>query len=121
MLFLKSILTKNHFSISINKETRYSLYFDFFFNILKCGVTGGFGSYILGLNRKTYELAGVDTEGNTPGSTKEPGLGWITGFLFVTCFVGLLALVPLRKVKLFSYVLIFRFSSCRDLLIACLV
>ncbi|XP_028790726.1 metal-nicotianamine transporter YSL3 isoform X1 [Neltuma alba] len=61
-------------------------------------VGGGFGSYLLGLNRKTYEQVGVETEGNTPGSTKEPGIGWMTGFLFVTSFVGLLALVPLRKV-----------------------
>ncbi|XP_010113096.2 metal-nicotianamine transporter YSL3, partial [Morus notabilis] len=60
-------------------------------------VGGGFGSYLLGLNKKTYEQAGVDTEGNTPGSTKEPAIGWMTGFLFVSCFVGLLALVPLRK------------------------
>ncbi|KAJ6387285.1 hypothetical protein OIU78_017074 [Salix suchowensis] len=45
----------------------------------------------------TYEQVGVDTEGNTPGSTKEPGIGWMTGFLFVSSFVGLLALVPLRK------------------------
>jgi hypothetical protein len=52
------------------------------------------------LNRKTYEQAGVDTEGNTPGSTGEPGIGW-TGFLFVSSFVGLLALVPLRKVICF--------------------
>lgn len=59
---------------------------------------GGFGSYLLGLNRRTYEQAGVDTQGNTPGSTKEPGIGWMTGFLFVSSFVGLLALVPLRKV-----------------------
>ncbi|MCL7039427.1 hypothetical protein MKW94_011498, partial [Papaver nudicaule] len=58
---------------------------------------GGFGSYLLGLNKKTYELAGVDTDGNTPGSYIEPGIGWMTGFLFTTCFVGLLALVPLRK------------------------
>ncbi|XP_020080885.1 probable metal-nicotianamine transporter YSL9 [Ananas comosus] len=35
-------------------------------------VGGGFGSYLLGLNKKTYELAGVDTEGNVPGSYKEP-------------------------------------------------
>ncbi|XP_024438306.1 metal-nicotianamine transporter YSL3 isoform X5 [Populus trichocarpa] len=63
--------------------------------------TGGFGSYLLGLNRKTYEQAGVDTEGNTPGSTGEPGIGWMTGFLFVSSFVGLLALVPLRKVICF--------------------
>lgn len=50
------------------------------------------------MNRRTYEQAGVDTEGNSPDSTKEPGIGWMTGFLFVTSFVGLLALVPIRKV-----------------------
>uniref|UniRef100_A0A2K1Y7Z5 Metal-nicotianamine transporter YSL3 n=1 Tax=Populus trichocarpa TaxID=3694 RepID=A0A2K1Y7Z5_POPTR len=66
-----------------------------------CAVACGFGSYLLGLNRKTYEQAGVDTEGNTPGSTGEPGIGWMTGFLFVSSFVGLLALVPLRKVICF--------------------
>ncbi|XP_030935856.1 metal-nicotianamine transporter YSL3 [Quercus lobata] len=60
---------------------------------------GGFGSYLLGLNRRTYEQAGVDTDGNTP-NTKEPGIGWMTGFLFVSCFVGLLALVPLRKIMI---------------------
>ena len=76
-------------------ECFFSLGFDCRFC---CTVAGGFGSYLLGLNRKTYEQAGVDTEGNTPGSTKEPGVGWMTGFLFVTSFVGLLALVPLRKV-----------------------
>lgn len=54
---------------------------------------------MLGLNKKTYEQAGVDTEGNSPGSYKEPGIGWMTGFLFVSSFVGLLALVPLRKVR----------------------
>lgn len=66
---------------------------------------GGFGSYLLGLNRKTYEQAGVDTQGNAPISFKEPGVGWMTGFLFVSSFVGLLALVPLRKVGLFILLL----------------
>ncbi|CAN4085656.1 unnamed protein product [Withania somnifera] len=42
--------------------------------------------------------AGVDTKGNTPGSHKEPSLDWMIGFLFIVSFVGLLALVPLRKV-----------------------
>lgn len=63
-------------------------------------LSGGFGSYLLGLNKRTYEQAGVDTEGNPPGSYKEPGLDWMIGFLFVVSFVGLLALVPLRKVYL---------------------
>ncbi|KMZ58473.1 Yellow stripe 1A transporter [Zostera marina] len=63
-------------------------------------VGGGFGSYLLGLNKKTYEQAGVDTEGNSPGSYKEPGIGWMTTFLFIVSFVGLLALVPLRKMMI---------------------
>lgn len=62
-------------------------------------ITGGFGSYLLGLNKNTYEQAGIDTKGNSPGSYKEPAVGWMTGFLFVSSFVGLLALVPLRKVE----------------------
>ncbi|XP_051143733.1 metal-nicotianamine transporter YSL3-like [Andrographis paniculata] len=64
---------------------------------------GGFGSYLLGLNRKTYEQAGVDTAGNSPQSVKEPRLDWMIGFLFVVCFVGLLALVPLRKIMIIDY------------------
>ncbi|KAK4480527.1 hypothetical protein RD792_013603 [Penstemon davidsonii] len=66
-------------------------------------VGGGFGSYLLGLNKRTYEQAGVDTEGNSPGSYKEPGLDWMIGFLFVVSFVGLLALVPLRKIMIIDY------------------
>ncbi|PON72003.1 Oligopeptide transporter [Parasponia andersonii] len=80
-------------------------------------VGGGFGSYLLGLNRKTYEQAGVDTEGNTPGSTKEPGIGWMTGFLFVTCFVGLLALVPLRKIMIVDYKLSYPSGTATAVLI----
>ncbi|KAI3833964.1 hypothetical protein MKX03_035429 [Papaver bracteatum] len=66
-------------------------------------IAGGFGSFLLGLNKKTYELAGVDTPGNTPGSHKEPGIGWMTGFLFVTGFVGLFSLIPLRKIMIIDY------------------
>lgn len=62
------------------------------------GVCAGFGSFMLGLNRRTYEAAGVDTPGNVPGSVKEPGFGWIAGFLVASSFGGLLTLIPLRKV-----------------------
>jgi hypothetical protein len=58
---------------------------------------GGFSSYLLALNKKTYELAGEGTEGNSPGSYKEPGV-WIIGFLLMVSFVGIFSLVPLRKV-----------------------
>ncbi|CAI8584316.1 unnamed protein product [Vicia faba] len=61
---------------------------------------GGFGSYLLGLNRKTYErVGGTSTPGNT-SDTKEPGIGWMTGFLFVTYFVGLTTLIPFRKMMI---------------------
>ncbi|KAF3434198.1 hypothetical protein FNV43_RR25301 [Rhamnella rubrinervis] len=63
-------------------------------------VGGGFASYLLGMNRKTYELSGEHSEGNSPSSVKEPGLGWMTGFLFLVCFVGLFVLIPLRKIMI---------------------
>ncbi|XP_030501893.2 metal-nicotianamine transporter YSL1 [Cannabis sativa] len=63
-------------------------------------VGGGFASYLLGLNKKTYELSGVHNEGNSINSTKEPGLGWMVAFLFLVCFVGLFVLIPLRKIMI---------------------
>ncbi|KAL8137208.1 hypothetical protein V2J09_003209 [Rumex salicifolius] len=69
--------------------------------------SGGFGSYLLGLNKRTYEMAGVGTEGNPPGSYKEPGFGWMTSYLFLVCFIGLFVLVPLRKILIVDYKLAF--------------
>lgn len=63
---------------------------------------GGFGSYLLGLNKKTYELTGVGNIGNSVQSYKEPAMGWMVGFLFVVCFVGLFVLIPLRKVRTYE-------------------
>lgn len=80
-------------------------------------VGGGFGSYLLGLNKRTYELAGADTEGNTAGSYKEPGIGWMTGFLFIVSFVGLLALVPLRKIMIVDYKLTYPSGTATAVLI----
>ena len=76
---------------------------------------GGFGSFLLGLNKKTYEQAGIDTPGNVPGSYIEPGLGWMTGFLFVTSFVGLLALIPLRKVSTLCFLSSTSFKEIFDM------
>ncbi|XP_047312087.1 metal-nicotianamine transporter YSL3-like [Impatiens glandulifera] len=78
---------------------------------------GGFSSYLLGLNKKTYEQAGVDTEGNTPGSYKEPNLGWMMPFLFVVSFVGLLALVPFRKIMIIDYKLAYPSGTATAVLI----
>ncbi|CAN6585789.1 unnamed protein product [Malus baccata var. baccata] len=49
----------------------------------------GFSSYLLGLNKKTFLLSGVNTEGNPLTAVKEPGLGWMTGFLFLIMIVDL--------------------------------
>jgi len=46
-------------------------------------MVGGFASYLLGLNRTTYELSGVGNEGNNLGAIKEHAFGWMIGFLFV--------------------------------------
>lgn len=70
-------------------------------------VGGGFGSYLLGLNKKTYELTGVGNIGNSAESYKEPAMGWMVGFLFVVCFVGLFVLIPLRKILIIDYKLTF--------------
>ncbi|XP_034703583.1 metal-nicotianamine transporter YSL1-like [Vitis riparia] len=80
-------------------------------------VGGGFGSYLLGLNRKTYEQAGIDTEGNSPTSIKDPGFGWMTGFLFLVCFVGLFVLIPLRKIMIIDYRLTYPSGTATAVLI----
>lgn len=80
-------------------------------------VGGGFGSYLLGLNKNTYEQAGIDTKGNSPGSYKEPAVGWMTGFLFVSSFVGLLALVPLRKIMVIDFKLSYPSGTATAVLI----
>ncbi|KAE8787516.1 putative iron-phytosiderophore transporter [Hordeum vulgare] len=36
------------------------------------GFIGGFGSFLLGLDKKAYELSGVNTPGNVPGATRSP-------------------------------------------------
>jgi hypothetical protein len=45
-------------------------------------------------------IAKIDAETNTPDNVKDPQIGWMIGFLFLVSFVGLFALVPLRKVNL---------------------
>ncbi|CAA6663338.1 unnamed protein product [Spirodela intermedia] len=61
--------------------------------------------------------SGGGTEGNSPGSYKEPGIGWMTGFLFIVSFVGLLALVPLRKIMIIDYKLTYPSGTATAVLI----
>ncbi|CAN1251007.1 Metal-nicotianamine transporter YSL3 [Linum perenne] len=69
------------------------------------------------MNSKTYNQSEINLEGNNPGSVKEPGVGWMTGFLFVSSFVGLLALVPLRKIMIIDYKLTYPSGTATAVLI----
>ncbi|KAJ8442184.1 hypothetical protein Cgig2_005124 [Carnegiea gigantea] len=40
-------------------------------------------------------------------NTKDPDLGWIIGFLFVVSFLGLFSVVPLRKIMIIDFKLIY--------------
>ncbi|XP_011623458.1 probable metal-nicotianamine transporter YSL6 isoform X1 [Amborella trichopoda] len=65
--------------------------------------SGGFGSYLLALDQRTYELLGADYLGNRQEDVKNPSLGWMIGFMFVVSFLGLFSLVALRKVMVIDY------------------
>ncbi|KAF8389580.1 hypothetical protein HHK36_024096 [Tetracentron sinense] len=66
--------------------------------------SGGFGSYLFGMSETIAKQA---TEANDPENVKNPTLGWMIGFLFVVSFIGLFSVVPLRKIMIIDYKLIY--------------
>jgi len=51
-----------------------------------------------------------------PGSYKDPGFGWMAGFMAAISFSGLLSLIPLRKVPMLTQFLsVFPIRLHRDL------
>ncbi|KAL9689562.1 hypothetical protein QQ045_009949 [Rhodiola kirilowii] len=79
--------------------------------------SGGFGSYMLAMDERTYQLIGPDYPGNRPQDVKNPGLWWMIGFLFVVSFLGLFSLVPLRKVMVLDYKLTYPSGTATAMLI----
>ncbi|WCJ40166.1 YELLOW STRIPE like 6 [Euphorbia peplus] len=79
--------------------------------------SGGFGSYLLAMDSRTYELIGPDYPGNRAEDVINPGLGWMIGFLFVVSFLGLFSLVPLRKVMVMEYKLTYPSGTATAMLI----
>ncbi|RVX06947.1 putative metal-nicotianamine transporter YSL6 [Vitis vinifera] len=77
----------------------------------------GFGSYLLAMDERTYQLIGVDYPGNRAEDVLNPGLGWMIGFLFVVSFLGLFSLVPLRKVMVMDYELTYPSGTATAMLI----
>ncbi|KAL5749293.1 hypothetical protein ACOSP7_023896 [Xanthoceras sorbifolium] len=60
--------------------------------------SGGFGSYLFGMSEKI-----AIQSGDTKLGFKDPSLGWITGFLFIVSFLGLLSVVPLIKIMIIDF------------------
>ncbi|AES78364.1 putative oligopeptide transporter, OPT superfamily [Medicago truncatula] len=79
--------------------------------------SGGFGSSLLAMDQRTYELIGPDYPGNRAEDVKNPGLGWMIGFMFVVSFLGLFSLVPLRKVMVLDYKLTYPSGTATAMLI----
>jgi hypothetical protein len=50
---------------------------------------------MFGMSERISEQSGETRE---PNSIKNPGLGWMVGFLYIVSFLGLFSVVPLRKV-----------------------
>uniref|UniRef100_A0A453BVF5 Metal-nicotianamine transporter YSL6 n=1 Tax=Aegilops tauschii subsp. strangulata TaxID=200361 RepID=A0A453BVF5_AEGTS len=79
--------------------------------------SGGFGSYMLAMDQKTYELIGTDYPGNRAVDVKNPSLSWMIGFMFVVSFLGLFSLVALRKVMVIDYKLTYPSGTATAMLI----
>ncbi|XP_061339082.1 probable metal-nicotianamine transporter YSL6 isoform X4 [Gastrolobium bilobum] len=79
--------------------------------------SGGFGSSLIAMDERTYELIGPDYPGNRAEDVKNPGLGWMIGFMFVVGFLGLFSLVPLRKVMVLDYKLTYPSGTATAMLI----
>ncbi|XP_022741762.1 probable metal-nicotianamine transporter YSL6 [Durio zibethinus] len=79
--------------------------------------SGGFGSSMIAMDERTYNLIGADYPGNRAEDIKNPGLGWMSGFLFVVSFLGLFSLAPLRKVMVLDYRLTYPSGTATAMLI----
>lgn len=66
--------------------------------------SGGFGSYLFGMSET---IAKQSTEAADAVNIKNPRLGWMIGFLFVVSFLGLFSVVPLRKIMIIDFKLIY--------------
>ncbi|KAK4488978.1 hypothetical protein RD792_004769 [Penstemon davidsonii] len=60
--------------------------------------SGGFGGYLFAMSERIVHQSDKNSL-----DYKNPGLGWIIGFLFVVSFLGLFSLVPLRKVMIIDF------------------
>ncbi|KAL6853742.1 hypothetical protein ACP4OV_019771 [Aristida adscensionis] len=72
--------------------------------------SGGYGSYLLAMDRRTAEKTSTADIGGG-SNVSEPTLGRMMAFSFLVSFVGLLAIVPMRKTMIISHRLTFPSGS----------
>jgi hypothetical protein len=65
--------------------------------------SGGFGSYLIAMDRQSYENVGSGTPGNRPEDVFEPSLAKTIPYMFCISFVGIFMLVQLRKRFIIDY------------------
>uniref|UniRef100_A0A0D6QUV8 Uncharacterized protein n=1 Tax=Araucaria cunninghamii TaxID=56994 RepID=A0A0D6QUV8_ARACU len=79
--------------------------------------SGGFDTYILGMDENTRQKTGPELAGNTASAVKNPQLGWIFAFIFTVSFLGLFSVVPLRKIMVIDYKLTYPSGTATAILI----
>ncbi|KAL2243829.1 UNVERIFIED_CONTAM: putative metal-nicotianamine transporter YSL8 [Sesamum indicum] len=62
--------------------------------------SGGFGSYLFGMSERIAEQS---EDRKDAFDYKNPALGWMISFLFVVSFIGLFAVVPMRKIIILDF------------------
>lgn len=69
------------------------------------------------MDETTYNLVGSSYPGNRAQDVKNPSLGWMTAFAFIVSFLGIFSLVPLRKIMVIDYKLIYPSGTATAVLI----
>eukprot|EP00250_Pteridium_aquilinum_P009667 c18842_g1_i1 orf=38-2194(-) len=81
--------------------------------------SGGFSTYLLAMDQRTSDIVSAAGKGhaNSSADIKNPGLGWIIAYVFAASFLGLVAVVPLRKILIIDYKLTYPSGTATAVLI----
>lgn len=80
--------------------------------------TGGFGSYLTAMDRRSYNLLGGDSaQGNREEDIYEPSLYRVIPYLLCTSVIGVFMLVALRKTMIIDYDLTYPSGTATGLMI----
>ncbi|GJR83511.1 probable metal-nicotianamine transporter YSL7, partial [Tanacetum coccineum] len=67
----------------------------------------GFGSYLFGMSDVVADQSSDADLPSRSMNIKNPSLSWMIGFLFIVSFIGLCSVVPLRKIMIIDFKLIY--------------